>query len=422
MDISKIVKDLGARQVSENLFEVPFAIISDMTFSTDETGNFDFSNPRTMFEGFDSLPNGMDEENMEFLRTSISQKGLLTPLIARYTDNKLTLINGHRRYLAIKSLIENNVSCFDNHLGVHKLAKEIYANVLVKVFSEANEIEAYILAFEEDKTKVKFGQGVEYKFVDYCLQKNISDEQIIQMTGNSQTWLDGVKNLFSRLNGDCPIDNEILDAVYSGKMSIGAAKLLAEIDDFEERTNGFKLATVEAFKEAEAKKDKLDKQLKNNKKKQDTAKAKGTICESFGDTTGKKNADDILEEFLQEEKEIKSKQQNISPVITAGTLGSIRGNGNTGPRSGKQSKKKESKKETAEEEKQDNKISKEFLVKSWLDFISRFDDGKIDDIEADEFVVDIARDLITSLLNDQSCKEFLTYWSEEARMKFKLAE
>jgi hypothetical protein len=364
----------------------------------------------------------MDQDNMDFLRNSISQKGLLTPLIARYTGKKLSLINGHRRYLAIKSLIDADELCFDNHLCIQRPAKELYKNVLVKIFNEANEIEAYILAFEEDKTKVKFGQGVEYKFVDYCIQKGISDDKIIQMTGNSQTWLDGVKNLLQKLNGDCPSDSEILEAVFTSKMSIGAAKIFADIEDPSERTKEFRLATAEAEKEAEVKRDKLDKQLKNNKKKQDTAKAKGTICQSFGDVDGKKSADDILEEFLQEEKEIKSKQQNVSPIITAGTLGAI--SGNIGPRSAKSSKTKKDKKNNKEETdaKPENSIKKEILVKNWLDIIAQIDDNKLNDIEVDDFVVDIARDLITSLINDQNCEEFLAYWSSEAKMKFKLVE
>ena len=259
MEFAQLVKELGARQVSENLFEAPFNKISEQTFVTDDSEDFDFSNPRTMFESMHANPNGMDEDSMTFLTNSICQKGLLTPLIARYTNSKLTLINGHRRYLAIKSLIENNIQCFDNHRCIFVDAKELYKNVLVKIFNQANEIEAYILAFEEDKTKVKFGQGVEYKFVDYCINKNIPDDKIIQMTGNSSAWLDGVKSLLSKLSDYCPANPEILDAVYTGKMSIGAAKILADIENSDERIQEYKQATQEAEKEALHKKGKLEK-------------------------------------------------------------------------------------------------------------------------------------------------------------------
>lgn len=421
MEFAQLVKELGARQVSENLFEVPFNKISEQTFVTDDSEDFDFSNPRTMFESMHANPNGMDEDSMTFLTNSICQKGLLTPLIARYTNSKLTLINGHRRYLAIKSLIENNIQCFDNHRCIFVDAKELYKNVLVKIFNQANEIEAYILAFEEDKTKVKFGQGVEYKFVDYCINKNIPDDKIIQMTGNSSAWLDGVKSLLSKLSDDCPANPEILDAVYTGKMSIGAAKILADIENSDERIQEYKQATQEAEKEALHKKGKLEKQLKNNLKKQDTAKAKSTICETFGDQDGKKSADDILESFLAEEKEIKTKQQNISPVITAATLGSV--NGNVGPRNGKTKKnKKEISNKNEADTAESGKNFKQLLVENWLQVLARIEEDKLGDMDVDSFVVDLTRDLVTSLINDQSCEEFLAYWSTEARMKFRLAE
>lgn len=421
MEFAQLVKELGARQVSENLFEVPFDNISEQTFVTDDSEDFDFSNPRTMFESIHANPNGMDEESMAFLTTSICQKGLLTPLIARYTNGNLTLINGHRRYLALKSLIQNNAKCFDNHRCIFVDAKDLYKNVLVKIFNQANEIEAYILAFEEDKTKVKFGQGVEYKFVDYCLNKNIPDDKIIQMTGNSAAWLEGVKTLLTKLSDECPVNSEILDAVYSGKMSIGAAKILADIESSEDRIQEYKQATQEAEKEALHKKGKLEKQLKNNLKKQDTAKAKSTICETFGDHDGKKSADDILESFLAEEKEIKTKQQNISPVITAATLGSV--NGNVGPRNGKTKKNKKDASNKKESDVSENdKDFKQLLVENWLQVLAKVEEDKLGELEVDSFVVDLTRDLVTSLINDQSCEEFLSYWSTEARMKFRLAE
>jgi hypothetical protein len=424
MDQAFIEKN-DIKKVNGNLFLVPFNLIDKDTFNPSDDEDFIFLNPRIICETYDTNPIGLEIEDMEYLKTSIQQKGLLTPLIARFKDNRICLINGHRRYLAIQRLIQNNDICFDNNKNSNDPASQIYSHVLVKVFSDANEIDSYVLAFEEDKTKVKFGLGVEYKFVEFCLQRKVPDEKIINMTGNTSSWLDGVKQLFEKLNGDCPIDNEIRDAIYTNKMSIGAAKSLADIEDPQERKKEFHNAFMRAEEEASVKRVKLEKQLKNINKKIDSVKAQSIICGTAGDLQGKQSADDILNEVLAEEKEIQNKQKSISPVVTANNVGPR--NAKSNKKNQQQKKKQEKEKEEEQQDTESNKdtsisISKNFLVQNWLNNISNIQNSEIDGIVIDSALLEVTTDLINSLINDQSCEDFLVYWSKELRRKSKFAE
>jgi hypothetical protein len=418
--------------VSDNLYSVSFGTIKKNSFQIGDVG-FDFSNPRILCDSFNNSPVGMDTDEMEYLKESIKRKGLLTPLIGRLQNDEITLINGHRRYLAIEQLIKENADCYDLKTGNIVPAGKLYEDVLIRLFDNVNDIDSYHLAFEEDKTKVKFGHGVEYKFVDYCMDKNIDDSKILLMTGNTQAWLDNVKALLNKINGDHPIDQEIRDCIFNEKMSIAAAKILADISDPEEKTKAFKDAYKCAEEEANAKIEKLNKQLKTIRKRQDTAKAQTLICAKNNDIDGLKSAEDILEEGLQAETEILTKQQSISPVITTHN---IPASNSIGPRA---SKSKGAKKDTPvkaepvkaedvvsndqkDESLGDMVISKPVLTKEWLGTIEKIKDNELEGIQIDKLVLDITRDLIVSLINDQSCADFLIHWSKELRRNIRIAE
>ena len=157
----------GIEQVSENLFKVKFELIFEesSTLEIDRENAIHFANPRNFSETFDTMPRGCSSQEMGDLKVSIQERGLLTPLIGRLKNNKVSLVNGHRRYKAIKVLIEQNELCYDNFSGKNIPAQELYSNIVMKVFESMNDMDCYLLAFEEDKTKVKFGAGAEYKFI-----------------------------------------------------------------------------------------------------------------------------------------------------------------------------------------------------------------------------------------------------------------
>ncbi len=432
---AKIAQSLQLTLVTDNLYLIPFSSIKKDSFEIREKG-FDFANPRIICEAFNSSPIGMNQDDMDYLKESIQRKGLLTPLLARIQDEKISLINGHRRYLAIEELIKANSDCLDLKTGVMVPASELYKNVLVRVFENATEIDSYHLAFEEDKTKVKFGHGVEYKFVDYCLEKKVEDSKILLMTGNTQAWLDNVKSLLKKIDGSHPIDYEIRDCIFNEKMSIAAARVLAEIENPEDKSKAFKDAQSAAEIEAAAKIEKIDKQIKNIRKKQDIAKAQSLICANNNDIEGVKSAEDILEEGLLAETELLSKQQNVTPIITTHNLAS--NNNNIGPRAGKNTSKKKTKQEIPEEgDKEapqsnqtdvapkvvsDVSIPKSVLVQGWLAVIDNIKGGELEGIDLDPAVIEISRDLIVSLLNDQPCSDFLIHWSKEFRRGDRFAQ
>ena len=220
---------------------------------------------------------------------------------------------------------------------------------------------------------------------------------------------------------------------------VSLMKILADIENPEDKLTAFKDAQQAAQAEATAKIEKIDKQIKNIRKKQDIAKAQSMICAKNNDQDGVKSAEDILEEGLLAETELLSKQQSVTPIITTHNLASS--NNNIGPRAGKIASKNKSEKATKsesskevqegkpaiEEDKSFSKniselaISKTTLVENWLGTIDKVADGELEGISLDSFVVEIARDLIVSILNDQSCSDFLIHWSKESRRGSKFA-
>jgi hypothetical protein len=57
-----------------------------------------------------------------------------------------------------------------------------------------------------------------------------------------------------------------------------------------------------------------------------------------------------------------------------------------------------------------------------LGTIEKIKDNELEGIQIDKLVLDITRDLIVSLINDQSCADFLIHWSKELRRNIRIAE
>lgn len=390
----------GLCKIYDNFFKVDTRKIIIEKSSGEMDEDLNFFNPRSLTETFDSKPTGCTNEEIASLKQSIKDRGLLTALIGRIKNNKVSLINGHRRLAAIEQLIEEDVDCFDPSTQSRIKASELYKDIVIRLFDNIDELDCYVMAFEEDKTKVKFGAGTEYKFVQYCQEKNIPDNQIIQMTGNNQAWLDGVKSLLVKLEED----HDILDALFGNKMNISAAKKLSLYDDKKERMQAFKDALQKAEFEVTEKKTKHTRSIVSTQKKMENALAEKAQANHSGDQTAEEAADALIENYRQQEEKQQQVIENLEARVTGRNVIAPPSKTNIGTRE------KKNKKTNKVVSIDDETLSISDVVSKWVFPLENMVLEKVD--HTHPLILDFSKELINAVVeNEQTCEEFLKKWS-----------
>lgn len=291
-------------KVADNFYQVDFSAVIVEAPDADESDSLKFVNPRSI-DSTVAESIGFGTEDMEQLKESIRTKGLLNPLMGRIKESKgedgicqkVSLINGHRRYAAISELLNADAPCFDPATRQTVNAKSLYKQIPFKIFDAQDEFECYILAFEEDRTKVKFGSGTEAKFVQHCRSRMISDDQILKMTGNSPEWLQNTYGLIDSL-----IDDEVvLNHWFNGKIDRGLTKHLSTIENSEERHAQMHSAIANAQERFQSKMEKLDASIDSKIDKIEALSA-SKACDEFAGR--KEDADDKQARIEQLEGEV----------------------------------------------------------------------------------------------------------------------
>jgi hypothetical protein len=395
----------GVIKLSDNFYKVDINNIivektSDEMDDDNSSSDIAFMNPRSFTETFEYSANGCSTEEINSLKKSIQERGLLTALIGRVKDNKVHLINGHRRLLAIKELMRDQAECYDQSSRSRVSANELYSQIFIRLYEGINELDCYVMAFEEDKTKVKFGAGTEYKFVQYCREKKISDDKMLEMTGNNEQWLDNVKSLLDKLSEDY----DILDALFSNRMNISAAKKLSMFESRAERLQAFKEACQKAEQETDLKKKKQTKSIVSTKKKIENALAEKAQASHSGDVSAEEAADALIENYRQQEVKQKEAIEQIEPRVTGRNIIAPPARTNIGKREKKVSKPSE------KVSIGDQGISYTDIVSKWIHPIEKMlleGNAPIQPI-----VLDFAKELLNSVIeNQEDCEDFLNKWT-----------
>jgi hypothetical protein len=324
------------RHMGDNLYKVDIAAIIVETIVPDESDTLKFANPRKIDASEEYASAGFSHEDMDSLKESIRSRGLLTPLIGRFKESAdengdkiscVSVINGHRRLQAIKELVESNTPCYDPITKETVNSASLYKEISFKVFDVADEIECYLLSFEEDKTKVKFGPGTETRFVQHCRSRFIPDSQIMRMTGNSQEWLSDTYNLLDNLADD----SHVIHAFFSGAIDRGLAKHLATIADKEIRHKLMNGAIENASDRHSIRQDRIET----------TINAKMDKIEVL-------SAAKICDEYAGNQEDADEKQSKIEKL--EGDIKDVKRKNGGGPRAGKADLKKAARKADLAEE------------------------------------------------------------------------
>ena len=304
-------QDSSLTKLADNFYQVDFAAVIVETPDADESDSLKFVNPRSIDSNVaDSI--GFGVEDMEQLKESIRTKGLLNPLMGRIKEvkgqdgvlQKVSLINGHRRYAAIGELLEADAPCFDPVTRQTVNAKSLYKQILFKIFDAQDDFECYILAFEEDRTKVKFGSGTEAKFVQHCRSRMIPDDQILKMTGNSPEWLQNTYSLIDSLIND----EVILNHWFNCKIDRGLTKHLSSIENVEERHEKMYSAISNAQERYNIKLEKINASIESKIDKIEVLSASKACDEFAGRIADADEKQARIEELEEEVGECKKKR------------------------------------------------------------------------------------------------------------------
>lgn len=313
---AKPADNTGYSVMGDNFYKVSLNAIVVENIVHDESDSLKFYNPR-IIDATDSDVAGLGEEDIASIRESIRSSGLMTPLIGRFKKTQengehttvVSVINGHRRFQAIKQLVEQNIPCFDPKTKETVPASELYANIPFKIFDVSDDVECYLLSFQEDKTKVKFGSGTEARFVQHCRSKFIGDNEILKMTGNSAVWLQDTFALLDSLTND----THVLNAFFNGRIDRGLAKHLASIADIETRHRLMADAIGAAIERFEVKQEKIAATVSSKLDKIEVLTAEKVVHTHEGqqDLADEKQAQ--IEALETQVKQVASKTRGANP-------------------------------------------------------------------------------------------------------------
>jgi hypothetical protein len=256
---------------------------------------------------------GFEKENMEVQRESIINNGLINPFIGRIDSNgKIQLIDGHRRRENINYCKKNNIDCFDQTTNEYVDAYELYQKVPVKIYKNLTDYDAFSLAFNEEKTKVKFGTEAEIKFLMLCQKAGIPESEIVNCLGKSLSWYNSTMSYLKKLKDD----NVTLESLISGEINQVSAKLLSDIDDVEDRHKVLETSKEKAKYKAEDKSKKIDESINKSLDQKEFLLAKKAQAEFFADKDAIEESIDDIEEVdekieLKQEKKAKASSKKV---------------------------------------------------------------------------------------------------------------
>lgn len=308
----------GIKHICDNLYKVSIDLIKTESLKiTEDQDRLRYINPRgiTMPEAEIA---GFSDEKMQILQNSIQDHGMINPIVCRIKSDKMVyLVEGHRRFKAVQSLIKNNLPCFDVSSNKNIPAVDLYSEVFVRLYDESfTDEECFKLAFGEDRTKIHFGSGAEIRFVDHCEQLGTDDALVLEMLGNTPEWLRETKSILRQLQQN----DDILQAIFNDKITRSAAKSLAAISDVAERREIFEKAIEEAELDCTSKIDKIKKSIATVDKSIDIARSRKIVSEHIGNVEESEKYDSEIEELTSRKADLEDKIESTVAVVNPEAL------------------------------------------------------------------------------------------------------
>jgi hypothetical protein len=208
----------GSRHLTGNLFMVPFSSIIAPK-----------NNPRLLTERGQS--DIVDKNLSSQLRESIKKNTLLNPLVCRWVkdgDKFLPMVvGGDRRYRSLDFLIRKKEMVADprtpkvNEKGEFisrtASADEAYEFVPCQIFMCRDDLDALVLAWAENKTRINLTDGHEIVEVIQLRDNGASDAKIMEVLQQDSKWLSDTDRLIASL------DSHTLADLIEGRLDRNSA-------------------------------------------------------------------------------------------------------------------------------------------------------------------------------------------------------
>jgi len=179
-----------------------------------------------ILEPEDAIRRYVDEEELKELTKSIEEEGLQEPIKVRPKGDKYEIIDGHMRYLA------------------HKLLNKVLIKAIIREVDdeEAERIKVHTYAHKISQDPIGEGEFYHKKLKDW----NISISELAERLKVPESRIRSRLDLLS-------YPQEVKDAVGKKKISLGVAKLLAEVENEKLRRRLLTIACEEGCSERKMK-------------------------------------------------------------------------------------------------------------------------------------------------------------------------
>lgn len=295
----------GIKHLHGNLYRVKTSLIN-LCDSKVEDGSLTFFNPRHVL----AKPKGFSKEEMNELREAIRTEGLENPLLLRWVEidgnRVLQLASGERRKRCIDKLIKENADCYDPASESWKSASELYDFVDCRI-NEMDDQTAFKHAFSENERAVGIGEGATVALINEFRKAGWTDEQILETTGKSITWLKDTDILLS-------LDEFTFKCLVADEINRSAALQLAQIEDIESRVKVLESAKSFASGRISSMKQKLEKEVIAAENKAEFAEAVAVEAEIKGDEEQKTEAE---EKSKKHRKRAENKKKEVEELDDA---------------------------------------------------------------------------------------------------------
>jgi len=305
----------GAIHLHGNLYRVPVGEIKFADGEDTNSGILEFSNPRHVLGGNSK---GFSKEEMAELREAIRTEGLKDPILLRTVPSSdgegttLQVVDGERRTRSLQKLVSDNVQCFDPSEEEWKPAKEMYEFVDVRINNMSDQM-AFKYAFSGNERAIGIGDGATAALIRSFRNADWTDEQIMEVTGKSATWLRDTDVLID-------LDDKTFEALSDNTINRTAALHLAKMEDVEERLGLLEKAKNFAADRLKEVKKKIIKEIESTESKLEMAKAEKVEAEFKNDEDGQLAAskkEETLKIKSSSKRKEKEKIEESNPKVTA---------------------------------------------------------------------------------------------------------
>lgn len=269
---------------------------------------FSYFNPR-LLATVENDDTKYKSQSIAELKDSIRTHGLQQNLIVNKVENQYYLLDGHRRFEAIRQLVSENTLCFNEERKSWIKAAELFAQLEVVVHNNLSTQDAFSKVFCIDNNKITFEEHIIIKFIDFCQKLSISKQSIAKIIHKQLPYVESVISMLSKVENDEHLKEEL----FSGKIEMSAAvELLESYEDSDERKEVMEKAWQHAEERIQKTIKKLDDGILTAVVKFNKAKQAKQDLVSAGKFDEVADVDDAISKHMDEMEERKDQRRKAS--------------------------------------------------------------------------------------------------------------